>query len=150
MNSYICRAKCKDTGEWIYGYYVKHNTVQICCMDYDPRPKHYIVNDGTACDWGFEPPLQATEVDPRTVCRCPNIKDKNGHMIFENDIIRHVRYGIGRIVYLQQAAGWVFVWDRYDSRMGHGATGSWYEQDPNIEIIGNIFDNTELMEEHND
>lgn len=146
LNNYTCRAKCKDTGEWIYGYYVKHNTVQTC-MSYDnPRPKHYIVSDGTACDWGFEPPLQATEVDPYTVCRCPNIKDKNGYMIFENDIIRHIEYGVGRIAYLQQSAGWVFVWKEYDSRMGHRATGSWFEQDSNVEIIGNIFDNTELME----
>ena len=143
-DNHICRAKRIDTDEWVYGYYVKHNTIMTCYSSDDPRPKHYIVNDGSACDWGFEPPLQATEIDRMTLCRCPNIKDKNNHMIFENDIVRHIQYGIGRIAYLQQAAGWVFVWDGYDSRMGHRATGSWYDKDGKIEVIGNIFDNPEV------
>lgn len=145
----ICRAKRKDTGEWVCGYYVKHDTVKVCMSTDDPAPKHYLVYDGF-CDWGLEPPLQMVEVDPETVCRCTNIKDKNGRMIFENDIVCHILNRIGKIAYLQQAAGWVFVWDRFDSRMGHRDTGSWFEQDSNVEVIGNIFDNPKLMEANHD
>ena len=144
IDHHICRAKCKDTGEWIYGYYVKHNTVQTC-FDYDnPRPKHYIVNDGTACDWGFEPPLQVTEVDPDTVCRFIGLQDDNNKPIFENDVVRGKIY-IGRGYSIHNRV------IKYYLGCFKIKVGIEYKDIPyNCEVIGNIFDNPKLMEVNND
>lgn len=143
-DNHICRAKRIDTGEWVYGYYVKHNTVMTCFSEDDPRPKHYIVNDGSACDWGFEPPLQATEIDPETVCRCVGIKDKNGKFIFENDIVKGKVHVIGG--YRVRSGVIKYSIDGFKMKVG--------QEDKNIPfdctIIGNVFDNPKLMEANND
>lgn len=59
-NEILFRGKCIDSGEWVYGYYVKHDAVKVCFSSDDPKTRHYIVRDGF-CDWGFEPPLEYVE-----------------------------------------------------------------------------------------
>lgn len=99
MNRHIYRAKAKDTNKWIYGYYVKHNTVMTCFATDDPKPKHYIMHDGSACDWGFEPPLQMTEIIPETVGQYTGKNDENGNKIFEGDLCRNKNGRLGEIVW---------------------------------------------------
>lgn len=74
LNNYICRAKRLDNGEWVQGYYLKHNTVQVCFSSDDPKPKHYIIYEGF-CDWGLMPPLLMAEVDPDTVGMCTEFNE---------------------------------------------------------------------------
>ena len=139
MDRYMCRAKTKDTNEWIYGYYVKHNTVQICVATDDPSPKHYIVNDGSACDWGFEPSLQATEIDPNTLGRCIDNTDKNGRPIFEGDIVKgkvHLHGG-----YRVRKGVIEYYVDAFKMKVAND-----YKEIPcPREIVGNVHDNPELM-----
>ena len=67
-NRYLYRAKRLDDGKWIQGYL------------YGIWERIYIL-------WGMcnDVPCMI-EVDPATVCQCTGLEDKNGKLIFENDI----------------------------------------------------------------
>lgn len=71
---YLFRAKRKDFGEWVFGglaYCEKNGAYFITKMGKDHIS--YI---------GY-----SQEVDPDTICQCTGLKDKNGNLILENDIV---------------------------------------------------------------
>lgn len=79
------------------------------------------------------------EVDPETVCEYTQMTDKNGRKIFEGDILR-----------FEDCSNYPVVWDS-----DYCAFGScWYSdfdhlskyRSIKIEVVGNIFDNPELLE----
>ena len=144
MREYLFRGKRLDNGEWVYGGYCKHDTVKVCFTTDDPKTKHMIIKDGF-CDWGFEPPLQGYEVDPETVGQYTGLTDKNGVKIFEGDIIRHKTYleeRIYRILYDEGA--FCYFYDRNTYPLTDYEFGLYCE---NVEVIGNIHDNPELLQE---
>ena len=75
------------------------------------------------------------------------LKDKNGVEIFERDIIKNSNGLTGYVTYLQQEAGFVVVLKKSDYRLGHRNTGESYAEATNHEVIGNIYENPELLEE---
>lgn len=77
------------------------------------------------------------DVIPETVGQYTGIKDKNGVKIFEGDILRDIDYGILQCLYVFGS----FVW--YKEEGFYIKTMSYV---PNIEIIGNIHYNPELLE----
>ncbi len=90
------------------------------------------------------------EVIPDTICRCTGLKDKNNRLIWENDI---VKYGNGnfykafwRDTYYQLS--WICV------KSDIFQTGSkwclWRFESFEIEVVGNVFDNSELLELESD
>lgn len=85
------------------------------------------------------------EIDPDTICQCTGLKDKNGNLIWENDLVMTVYDGIEHT--------YVVKWD--DSELGFKATngkknyGNYFQYlgcCDEIEVIGNIFDNKKLLE----
>lgn len=72
--------------------------------------------------------------------------DKNGKEIFEGDIVVNKYGNVGYVAYLQQEAGFVVVLKKSDYRLGHRNTGESYDVTTNHEIIGNIYQNPELVE----
>jgi len=101
-----------------------------CLIHFDDKPHGY---------WSID-------VDPKTLGQFTGLNDRNNVKIFEGDIVKDLQGKRGYITFLQQEMGYVVVWDKFDTRLGHRSTGSWYGQDPSIEIIGNIYENPELIE----
>lgn len=134
MREILFRGKRVDNGEWVYGALFSHNP-EMACFENDKKPtKALIINDGF-CDWGFEPPICCTEVIPSTVGQYTGLTDKNGKRIFEGDIIR--AWGFPKDTLTIQV-----MW--YDKHAGFNLMGLNTEA---FEIIGNIYDNPELIKE---
>ncbi len=125
LSRYLCRAKRIDNGEWVEGFYVLRPN--------EPGGgKHYIVTAGR-CEWN--------EVDPSTICWCTGLKDKNGKLIWENDIVKDITvHSLGKVFYWRYE-GRFAVNDVDDGKQLY--TGEMWED---VEVIGNIFDNPELLE----
>lgn len=85
-------------------------------------------------------------IDPETICQCTGLKDKNGELIWENDIVRDKEGNCYKAFWQNNyyQFSWICVksdifqigtkWDLYIWRS--------YE----IAVIGNTFDNPELLE----
>ena len=80
------------------------------------------------------------EVAPETICQCTGFTDKNSRKIFEGDIIKWAS-AIGEVKwYHGNYTGW------YVDEIYMGEQQFTNEMWNECEIIGNIFDNPELIE----
>lgn len=74
---FLFRAKRSDSGEWVEGNLItdEHNP-NICFIGY----LFAMDESGNVHD------TDIAKVDPSTICQCTGLKDKNGKLIWENDI----------------------------------------------------------------
>ena len=128
---YLYRAKRTDNGEWISGYL------------YGIWERKYIL-------WGMindAPDMK--EVDPSTICQCTGLKNKNGKLIWENDIVAYWdSYSTESGLAEADCIGKV-VWD--DETISFQVTNrlsaeSYEVLGDECSVIGNVFDNPELLE----
>lgn len=110
----------KDDGEWVKG------SLLIDAGKYSIRQFEFDRQD-----------YINYEVDPETVCQYTGETDKNEKKIFEGDIIRDIDYGLMKCVYLHGSFVWFHVNKFFWVELGRHT--------PNEEVIGNIFDNPELL-----
>ena len=127
-NRYLFRGKRKDNGEWIQGYL------------YGIWERRYIL-------WGMTNDIpNMVEVEPSTICKCTGGKDKNSKLIYENDIVKDDKGNLYKAFW--QDNHYQFSWMCVKSeKLPIGAKWNFdcfrgYE----MEVIGNVFDNPELLE----
>ena len=133
---YLFRAKRKDSGEWVFG------GLSYC----EKTGAYFITNMGKdhISYIGFH-----QEVDPDTICQCTGLKDKNGNLIWENDIVAYWdSYSTESGLAEADCIGKV-VWD--DETISFQVTNrlsaeSYEVLDDECSVIGNTFDNPELLE----
>ena len=151
---YLYRAKRTDNGEWVEGYL------------YGIWERRYIL-------WGMTNDVpDMIEVDTSTICQCTGLRDKNGKLIWENDIVDFLGHK-GKVMYECGSFGIAYRecidWEEIESNIC-SVTGCdnalyacendnyislweiyWNFNDEDysvntVEVIGNIFDNPELLE----
>lgn len=82
--------------------------------------------------------------DESTICQCTGLKDKNGKLIWENDIVNCLAEECcGYISWNENEAGFYFNVLLEDGKFEEEHV---YDYQDCMEIIGNIFDNKELLE----
>ena len=132
---YLYRAKRKSDKRWIYGNLIHTDDGVYIIQNYVPQ--HLIGN---------------YEVDPSTICQCTGLKDKNGKLICENDIVDgHIKRGAA---FYTCKVLWNECKARFDVRAmecNFPMTLDECVDDISVcgldyEVIGNIFDNPELLE----
>ena len=125
---YLFKAKRIDNGEWVEGYL------------YGIWEKRYIL-------WGMTNDVpNMIEVDPTTICQCTGLKDKNGKLIWKNDIAKDEKGNLYKAFWQKNyyQYSWICIKSNY---LPIGAQWNlWSIKSFEIEVIGNIFDNPELLE----
>ena len=145
------RGQRTDTKEWVYGNLLKLETDYFTDSN-DTGFMWYIIPLKTNGSWSKEKLMlkfisPCFEVIPETVGQCTGLKDKNGKEIYEGDIIEKTYYSyhqpecseIFKIIY----NGLGFSFEHIKGRFYHTPFTE------EIEVIGNIHDNPELIRRKN-
>ena len=139
-NRYLCKARPSGTRkQWVTGFYAVLGEKTVI-IEKEPEKYHDIEAGKISCG------NEIVEVMPETVCQCAGCDDKNGKLIFENDILSgHIDDEFPedetrkRVVWHEN--GWCTnepgcddyeALDDFDSE--------------NFEVISNMIDNPELLE----
>ena len=129
---YLFKAKRIDNGEWVTGQYVNTCYPKDC-----KKTGHFIVKY----------PNHLNEIYTSTICQCTGLKDKNGKLIWENDVVGFWdTYSTENGQAEMDCIGKV-VWDdeTISFQVTNRLSAESYEVLEECSVIGNIFDNPELL-----
>ena len=131
MREILFRAKREDNGEWVYGDYVR-----LLDAAGAVHMMHVPARNPDECNATFY-------MDPKTLGQFTGLTDKNGTKIFEGDIIQTYDPDEGYAVVRYDDTETEFYADFVGDNVYYGLGGTFRNDD--IEVIGNIYDNPELI-----
>lgn len=165
---YLFKAKRVDNGEWVQGvpFEIEGKTVILIKDNENLLRTHYLEENM----WTAE--IYAIEVDPSTICQCTGLKDKNGNLIWENDIVELLGhrgvikftcggFGIGyrknidweeiqaNIMRITGCGNILYACENDNYISLWEIYWNFNDEDDSVntvEVIGNIFDNPDLLE----
>lgn len=135
-----------DTGEWVYGYYIKNSEdrsfiVQNLYVDKIGNPSN------------MKPSIKCFEVDPETVGQYVKKKDKNNKEIYEDDILRYTNekypkrnQPLHSVCWDERGAKFILTTKRGKKIKSWLPFKQWIKTPlSRWEIIGNSYENPELI-----
>jgi uncharacterized phage protein (TIGR01671 family) len=136
QDRYLFRGKRIDNGEWVIGNRIDDGVTGQVFI-------HTVGNSVNESDKvGEEGCLQfvAFEVAPATICQCTGLKDKNGNLIWENDIVKINNSEVNTLITFRdfEIICTIPREKYYKHRLEHTTE---------YDVVGNVFDNPELLEE---
>ena len=155
MREILFKGKRKDNGKWIEGYYQKR-------YDLLGNEEHLIFHADSYKVWEY------AEVDPETLCQFTGLCDKNGKKIWENDILMchgnsedlvktvFGEFGVRNIEtgsIVDKVVGWHYeiiptdAISRCEPFCYSMPLTKDYIDRCEMEVVGSIFDNPELLQE---
>lgn len=141
MRDILFRGKRRDNGEWVYGWYAP-------TFVSDSRGPHMAMITAEPYEYvhiGYDDSLASTRhyaVDLNTVGQYTGLLDKNGKELFEGDIV----LGKDQLVRELEIRGYIGHQNGSFVIVGDIITHyRWIDYE--VEVIGNIHDNPELLEE---
>ena len=143
MREYRFRGKRVDDGKWVYGCVILHNEFAFIANGNATLKTPYKKHNLHSFNGIYE-------VIPETVGQYTGLKDKNGKEVFEGDIVIAWSQGQKEICKVKWGQGRVgFFLYRSPNIIWHLSGGGFDYTFEMIEIIGNIYENTELVGENN-
>lgn len=140
MREILFKAKRKDDGKWVDGCYQKR-------YDLLGNEEHLIFHADSYKVWEY------AEIDSETLCQFTGLTDKNGQKIWENDIVNHngeyvpIKFGVYCSNFDYGSYNLGFYADFSEGPFYRKEFGYWCRK---VEVVGNIFDNKELLQEGSD
>ena len=134
---YLFKAKRTDNEEWVTGSLItcEDGTCKIATRYVDDSANIAIL-------------ICVYDVDRDTICQCTGLKDKNGKLIWENDIVGFWDTYSTENGYAEANCIGKVVWDdeTISFQVTNRLSAESYEVLDECSVIGNIFDNPELLE----
>lgn len=145
MREILFKAKRIDNGEWIEGSLIDLDIDSGYCYIVPPYKKAsilpiiFLITD------------RMKLVDPETLCQFTGLCDKNGKKIWENDICdRKEKYPeVVKMTNGDWTLDYSYALGR-DYGNSYCNLGFYVNERKCVEVIGNIFDNKELLQEESD
>lgn len=162
MRDMLCKAKRKDNSKWVEGYYAPIHAGSLNALREPIKEEKrviisYMKNNGMIFD----------EVYPETICRETGMTDKNGKKIWENDILmcHSNKNDLCKVVHgefyvidvetlekVEKVVGWHYEVLETDALskvepfcIPMPLTDEYIDR-CEMEVIGNMWDNPELLE----
>lgn len=115
-------------GAWVYGYLCDEDYISVIDED----------------EYGGKFTSEVL-IDPETVCQYTGLTDKNGRKIFERDILEVCTFGFNSERFITEV-----IYDKCAFKLKNGRSMFYYGQSDftkmdDAKVIGNIFDNPELI-----
>ncbi len=139
----LYRAICND-GKFHYGYLAR------LYKDNEYGKKgDFCISNNSFCPYAY------LVTRPETIGQCTGLKDKNGKLIYEGDIIQKenqkfvIKYDFDSFKAYDEENKPISIYGLFTFKI---CSGGWpgKETENTIEIIGNIHENPELLEQSND
>ena len=150
MREILFKGKKKDNGEWIEGYLLDGGM---------PGEKRIFIGKLVIGKWTVMAD-EFDEVDPDTICEYTGLTDKNGKKIWESDIISYQRDNddcpfpnkdtkkrFGKVFYQGFRSTFAIGMGKNGSKSINDDLWKYVQNGNRVEVIGNQFDNPELLQE---